>query len=80
MRENRQYDYRKLSGRIKEMCGTQEAFADQMGMNRATLSQKLNNKTPFTQPEIDKACGILRIEAKEIPVYFFTPDVVKTHH
>lgn len=80
MKQARRYDYRKLAGRIKEICGTQDNFADEMGMDRSTINQKLNNKSPFKQPEIDKACDILHIEALEIPVYFFTPDDVKSQH
>lgn len=80
MKELCKYDYRKLLGRIKEICGTQEAFADSLSMNRATLTQKLKNRTSFTQPEIDRACDILHIEASDIPVYFFALDDAKNHH
>ena len=69
------YDYRKLRGRIKEICGTQDSFAEKLGIGRVTLSQRLNNMSEFTQDEIYKACDILEIESKEIPIYFFTLNV-----
>lgn len=66
------YDYRKLRGKIKEVCGTQDDFAEKIGVGRVTLSQRLNNQSEFSQDEIYKACGILGIGNEEIPVYFFT--------
>ena len=66
------YEYNKLLGRITEKFGTQGRFADAMGMSERSLSLKLNNKTPFKQPEIITACSLLEIENADIPVYFFT--------
>lgn len=67
--------YSKLSGRIVEIFGTQSAFAISMGFSKATLSQKLNNKTEFSQEEIYKAINLLKLNASDIPLYFFTPKV-----
>lgn len=69
------FKYDKLLGKIKEVCGTQEAFAEQMDINPATVSAKLKNKGFFKQHEILKACDILGIEANKIGEYFFTPIV-----
>lgn len=66
------YDYRKLRGRIKEVCETQNNFAEKMGVGRVALSQKLNNQSEFTQYEIYRACEVLSLEKEEIPVYFFS--------
>lgn len=74
----KQYDYRKLIGKIAEVTGTKADFAVAIGMNRATLTQKLNNRVAFSQQEIDRACSVLGIEVSDIPVYFFTPDVGKS--
>ena len=65
------WNYQKLLGRIKEMCGTQDNFAEQLGINRSSLSQRLNNRLEFTQNEIFKACDILSIPMEEMEAYFF---------
>ncbi len=67
-----QYDYSKLKGRIKEVCGTQDALASRIGLGRVTLSQRLNNISNFSQGEIAKMTKELNIPNEEIPVYFFT--------
>ncbi len=66
------YDYRKLRGKIKEICGTQDAFSEKLGIGRVSLSQRLNNQLEFSQDEMLKSCDILGICREEIPVYFFT--------
>ena len=69
------FDYSKLRGKIKEVYGTEGNFAKSMIMSSTTLSQKLNNAVPFTQPEINRACELLGIPIEFIPVYFFTEKV-----
>lgn len=70
--------YAKLRGKIKEVFGTQEAFADAMNMNSATLSAKLNNKSDWLREEIEKACMLLHIPLKELHEYFFAVKVAET--
>lgn len=65
------YDYSKLRGRIREVCGSEAAFAEAIGLSSVTVSSRLNGKTPFIQDEILAACSILSIDLGEIPVYFF---------
>ena len=65
------FDYSKLSGKIKEVCGTQDNFAKMLGIGRVSLSMRLNNKQDFTAPEINRSCVILNIPLSEIPDYFF---------
>lgn len=72
-----QFDYAKLRGRIREICGTQEMFSSLMGISKATFSAKINNKSEFTQPEIMRAVDILHLRPDEISSYFFTPVVQK---
>lgn len=72
------FDYSKLRGKIREMFGTQEKFANAMGLGNVTLSNKLNNKTYWTQPEINLACKLLNIDDIDVTAYFFTPKVQKT--
>ena len=65
------FDYRKLAGKIKEVCGTQDNFAKMLGIGRVSLSKRLNNKQDFTALEINRSCVILNIPLSEIPEYFF---------
>lgn len=71
-------DYSKLRGKIKEVYNTQQAFADAMGMKRASLSQRLTGAVEWKTPEVIKACGLLDIELSDAHLYFFTLKVVKT--
>ena len=72
------FAYDKLKGKIKEVFGTQEAFANALGIARTSLYSKLNNNTEFTQMEMFKALELLHLQKTEIDVYFFTPKVQKT--
>lgn len=65
------FNYDKLLGKIKEVCKTQDVFADKMGISRVALNLKLNNKADFKAREIKRACRLLGIPEKEIPNYFF---------
>ena len=65
------YNYNKLKGKIVEKFGTQLAFAQAMGLSERSISLKMNNKVPFTQPEISKAIAILELNDNEIQSYFF---------
>ena len=69
------YNYRKLSGRIVEVFGTQAKFADAMQKSERTISLKMNNKIPWNQQEILSAADLLSIKYEEIPAYFFTLEV-----
>lgn len=66
------FNYSKLLGRIKEKFGTNEKFAKALGCSPQALSRKLNNKTPFTQKEIDKSADLLDIRIEDIDIYFFS--------
>ena len=68
-----QFDYSKLLGRVKEFGYTQEGLAEEIGLTKATMSLKLNNKAYFTQPEIEKIREILCIAREDIGLYFFYP-------
>ena len=70
--EKIKFNYSKLKGRIIEKCGTQKAFAEQLGINEGTLTSKLQGYTYFSQDEIMKGVGILGIEPESVTAYFFT--------
>ena len=63
--------YAKLRGKIREVIGSETAFAVAMGMNPASLSAKLGNKSPWKREEIERACGLLHIPIEEVHLYFF---------
>lgn len=65
--------YNKLRGKIREVFGTQEAFAAAMDMNAATISGKLNGKSDWTRAEMELACSLLGISVLEMHSYFFCP-------
>lgn len=65
------YNYAKLNGKIKEVCGSQMVFAQKMGLSERTMSLKLTSKRSWKQPEIERACSVLGIQHLEIPAYFF---------
>lgn len=72
-----EFDYCKLRGKIKEVFGTQDNFAEGLGISHVSLSQRLNNARQFSQKEIKKSCLVLGISPEDIPAYFFTPKVQK---
>ena len=65
------FNYSKLLGRMRECGFTQEQLAKAIGINKATLSAKLNNRFSFTQDEILNICKLLNIHICEIGDYFY---------
>lgn len=65
------FNYSKLLGKIKEHGFTQEDVAERIGINKATLNAKLNNKGNFTGPEMRNICKMLDVSKDEIGSYFF---------
>ncbi len=64
------YDYSKLRGKIVEVYGSQEKFAEALGIERTSLSNKMAGNVEFKQKQILKSIELLGIE-NPIP-YFFT--------
>lgn len=65
--------YDKLKGRIREVYKTDTAFANALGLNRATLSKKLNDRAEWSRTEMEAACRLLNISLRDMSDYFFTP-------
>lgn len=65
------FDYSKLEGKIKEVFGSQKAFACAMDKSERTISLKLTGKIEWKQGEITQACYLLGIPFIEIVAYFF---------
>jgi len=70
--------YAKLRGRIKEVYGTQSAFAKAINMSNVSVSHRLNGKLEWKSVEIVKACQALNIPLSENAEYFFTKEVKKS--
>ena len=67
------YDYSKLRGRIREICGSEKEFSKQINLSNVSLSYKLNGKREWTQNEINKVLSVLKIPKEELADYFFCP-------
>lgn len=72
------FNYDSLLGKIKEVCRTQDVFADKLGISRTALNLRLNNKSDFKAREMRKACDVLKIPVADIPVYFFCTESSET--
>jgi len=71
------FDFSKLRGRIIEKYGTCANFAAAVGIPASGVSDRLNNKTPWSADDIHRIIqpDCLDIELGEIPAYFFTAKV-----
>ena len=65
------FNYSKLLGKMKECGFTQEQLAKAIGINKGTLSMKLNSKFSFSQDEILAICKVLNIPVSEISEFFY---------
>ena len=63
--------YRKLKGRIVEICGSQREFCKIAGITESLLSRKLNGMCAITQDDVYSWANILKIPAQDIGIYFF---------
>ena len=53
------------------MCITREELARQLEISRSTLYSKLTSRTEFTQDEIRRCVEILRLDVRDLSLYFF---------
>lgn len=70
-----EFDYSELSGRIIAKYRTRKRYAKAAEMPESSLSMKLNNKTPWSSPEMYTAIKLLDIPPEKLGRYFFTPKV-----
>lgn len=73
----RNYDYSKLRGRITEKLGNLKKYAELLNLSDTAISNKLKNKTAFSQDEILKSMQkeVLDIPQEDVALYFFTQKV-----
>jgi len=69
------FETSKLRGRIIEVFGSQNAFAEHVGNSVSYVSQYLTGKAYLDQRAIDSWGKALKIVPDEYGVYFFTPRV-----
>lgn len=67
-----EFDYRKLRGRMVEVCGSFAAAARSIGMSSANMSHRLNGRVEFSSTEIFNLMDKLKIDGHDIVTYFFT--------
>lgn len=76
-----EFDYSYLRGFIREHFGSNSEFAQFLGIGTTALYDRLANKTPFTQKEIDKVARTAtgkELSPNEINMLFFTHKIRKT--
>lgn len=67
------FDFSALRGLIIRTYGKYYKCADDCGMTKAQLSNRLNNISPFSPAEVYTLIGKLGIPEDEVVTYFFTP-------
>lgn len=66
------FDYSALKGFIRAHFGTNREFAKFMGIGETALYDRLANRTPFTQTEMDRVADHFSLNAEETSRLFFT--------
>lgn len=69
-----EFDYTNLRAFIKEHFHNLKAFANFLGIGTTQLGQRLANKVPFTQREIDKVANNMKdgkLDMNMIDALFF---------
>lgn len=67
---------KKLKGRIVEVCGSQRAFADKIGVSEQTITNKITGKSQFDLDDVLTWCKALGITRDEIADYFFANELI----
>lgn len=65
------FDYSYLRGFIREKYKNNKAFAEALGIGQTSLYDRLNNKVPFTQREINTVVQKHNLGSDEIKRLFF---------
>lgn len=63
--------YGKLRGKIKQVFGSMEAFAEAAGKSTSIISKKLNGKIKITGDDIEEWSKLLGISIDQVHEYFF---------
>lgn len=73
MRNKKPYD--ALRRKIAAKFGTMNNFAKAIGLSLTTISNKLNDKTPWRVGDITRCCELLDISKEDISIYFLQQDL-----
>jgi len=68
------YDYSYLRGFIKQHFGRNQDYADYLGISATSLYDRLSNRTPFSQDEIDKTAQFDDLSGDDLMRLFFTKE------
>ena len=72
---------KRLRGKIVERYGTQERFAKEiLGIRPATLTEKMQGRSEWSQGEIAKAIDALDLTPGDAFAIFFADDVAIIHN
>ena len=69
------FDFSALIGKFTEAGYTRQSFAEELGISKNSMTNKLTGSYPFKVEEIAKACSVLNIASSDIGRYFFTEKV-----
>lgn len=72
------FNYASLKGFIKEHFGTNRRFAKFLTISETALYDRLANRTPFTQTEMDRVSDHFALNAEETSRLFFTKKNTET--
>lgn len=72
-----EFDYSYLRGFIRENFGSNRRYSRFLGISETALYDRLANKTPFTQVEINKTMGVSS-QHVDINLLFFNQKIRKT--
>lgn len=76
--KNVEYDYSELFGLIRTHFGSQEKFAEALGLSKMSLTNRLLNRLQFKQNEIEIARKLFNLSAEDVVRIFFTKKTEKT--
>lgn len=63
--------YGRVRGKIKQVFGSMELFAEACGKSSSIISKKLNGKIKITGDDIEEWSNLLGIPIEEVHEYFF---------
>lgn len=64
------YDWSKLRGKIREVVGTEQRFAELIGRSKKFICDVFSNKAYFDIRDLDKAKNVLEISDEEFCDFF----------
>ena len=63
--------YGRIRGKIKQVFGSMESFAEAWGKSPSIVSKKLNGKIKLTSDDMEEWSKLLGISIDQVHEYFF---------